>query len=179
MADNPSLNVRYEELGLAAQEVPERALRQPLRVLLDGRNQLPSDLSCLQPIEPNTGHGQSFGPVLLINSQNNNQTFAEHVSQWQAPYLHNRLDLGAVMDKLGELQVNSVWVEAGAKLAGALLENKLVDELILYQAPKLIGTAGQDLFATKAISQMQDITELVWTDIRQIGPDIKMTALIK
>lgn len=176
MADNPSLNVRYAELGFAKEELPERALRQPLRVLLDGRNQLPNDLKCLQPIKE---HQNQAGPVLLINSCPSEQIFAGHVSQWQAPRVDKKLNLAAVMNKLGELQINSVWVEAGAKLAGALLENNLVDELILYQAPKLIGAAGQDLFATKAINRMQEVTHLEWTDIRQVGADLKMTALIK
>lgn len=179
MADNPALNVRYNELGLPNEELSERALRQPLRVLLDGRNQLPSNLKCLQPIQTQQGSNNQAGPVLLINSRKSEYEFSEHVRQWQAPYNDKKLDLTAVMDKLGELQINSVWVEAGAKLAGALLENNLVDELILYQAPKLIGAAGQDLFATKPISVMQETTELTWTDIRQVGPDLKLTALVK
>ncbi|MGK0269212.1 MAG: diaminohydroxyphosphoribosylaminopyrimidine deaminase, partial [Paraglaciecola sp.] len=100
-----------------------------------------------------------------------------HVSQWQAPFNGNKLDLEKVMSKLGEMQLNHIWVEAGAKLAGALLQNKLIDELILYQAPKLIGAAGQDLFDTMQIELMDQIIDLRWTDIRQVGDDIKMTAL--
>jgi diaminohydroxyphosphoribosylaminopyrimidine deaminase/5-amino-6-(5-phosphoribosylamino)uracil reductase len=82
------------------------------------------------------------------------------------------------MTKLGEMQLNNIWVEAGGKLAGALLQNKLIDELILYQAPKLIGGAGQNLFDSIPIKVMDEIIELTWTDIRQVGSDIKMTALI-
>ncbi len=81
------------------------------------------------------------------------------------------------MGKLGEMQLNQIWVEAGAKLAGALLQNKLIDELILYQAPKLIGSAGQDLFDTMQIEMMDQVINLNWTDIRQVGDDIRMTAL--
>jgi diaminohydroxyphosphoribosylaminopyrimidine deaminase/5-amino-6-(5-phosphoribosylamino)uracil reductase len=81
------------------------------------------------------------------------------------------------MSKLGEMQLNQIWVEAGAKLAGALLQNKLIDELILYQAPKLIGSAGQDLFDTMQIEMMDQVINLNWTDIRQVGDDIRMTAL--
>ena len=94
-----------------------------------------------------------------------------------APFIGNKLDLEKVMSKLGEMQLNHIWVEAGAKLAGALLQNKLIDELILYQAPKLIGAAGQDLFDTMQIELMDQIIDLRWTDIRQVGDDIKMTAL--
>ena len=173
IADNPSLNVRYSELGLDQNVLAQKNLRQPLRVLLDGRNQLPASLHCLQPIENN-----SAGNVLLINGEPSKHQFSQHVSQWQAPFKGNKLDLVAVMDKLAEMQLNHIWVEAGAKLAGALLQNNLIDELILYQAPKLIGGAGQNLFETMPLEMMEQVTHLTWQDVRQVGDDIKMTALI-
>ena len=168
MADNPSLNVRYTELGLDRAVLSEDALRQPLKVILDGRNQLTPDLHCLQ----------SDSPALLINSQNNPLPFFSNVSQWQAPYDANQLDLNAVFDYLGSLQLNHIWVEAGAKLAGALLQSKLIDELILYQAPKLMGNTGQDLFAIEPLTSMQQAYTLNWTDIRQVGSDLKLSAKI-
>jgi diaminohydroxyphosphoribosylaminopyrimidine deaminase/5-amino-6-(5-phosphoribosylamino)uracil reductase len=174
MADNPSLNVRFNELKLPTEELSIENLRQPLRVILDGRNQLPTDLKLLQLPSNNQA-----GEVLLINGQSSKNDFPAHVNQWQAPFNNNKLDLHAVMTKLGDLQINNVWVEAGAKLAGALLQNNLIDELILYQAPKLIGGDGQNLFDTVAVQSMQDIKELSWTDVRQVGPDLKMTALIE
>lgn len=172
IADNPMLNVRYSELNLADDVLAPKDLRQPLRILLDGRNQLPPSLTCLQPFENNLA-----GNVLLINGKPSEHRFEPHVSQWQAPFNGNKLDLNKVISKLGELQLNHIWVEAGAKLAGALLQNKLIDELILYQAPKLIGGAGQNLFDTMAIEVMDNVIDLTWTDIRQVGDDIKMTAL--
>lgn len=172
IADNPMLNVRYSELNLAVEVLAQKDLRQPLRVLLDGRNQLPPSLTCLQPFKYNLS-----GNVLLVNGKPSEHLFERHVSQWQAPFIGNKLDLEKVLNKLGEMQLNHVWVEAGAKLAGALLHNKLIDELILYQAPKLIGSAGQNLFDTMALEAMDEVIDLSWTDIRQVGNDIKMTAL--
>jgi diaminohydroxyphosphoribosylaminopyrimidine deaminase/5-amino-6-(5-phosphoribosylamino)uracil reductase len=174
IADNPMLNVRYSELNLAADVLAQKDLHQPLRVLLDGRNQLPPSLNCLQPTENNLA-----GNVLLVNGRLSEHQFESHVSQWQAPFNGNKLDLEKVMTKLGELQLNHIWVEAGAKLAGALLQNKLIDELILYQAPKLIGGAGQNLFDTMPIEVMDEVTNLTWSDIRQVGNDLKLTALFK
>ena len=173
MADNPMLNVRYSELNLADDVLALTDLRQPLRVLLDGRNQLPPSLMCLQSFENNLA-----GNVLLVNGKPSEHPFEQHVSQWQAPFNGNKLDLNKVMIKLGEMQLNHIWVEAGAKLAGALLQNKLIDELILYQAPKLIGGAGQNLFDNMAIEVMDNVIDLTWTDIRQVGNDVKMTALL-
>jgi diaminohydroxyphosphoribosylaminopyrimidine deaminase/5-amino-6-(5-phosphoribosylamino)uracil reductase len=174
IADDPMLNVRYCELNLAKDVLAQNDLRQPLRVLLDGRNQLPPSLNCLQPFEDNIA-----GNVLLINGKPSEHSFAPHVSQWQAPFIGNKLDLDKVIAKLGELQLNHIWVEAGAKLAGALLQNNLIDELILYQAPKLIGSAGQNLFDTLSIETMDKVIDLTWSDIRQVGDDIKMSALFK
>ena len=171
MADNPSLNVRYAELGLNSDVLSQANLRQPLRVILDGRNQLPTSLKCLQPITD-----QAAGDVLLINGKPSEHPFAAHVTQWQAPFNGNKLDLTKVMQALANRQINHIWVEAGAKLAGALLQNNLIDELILYQAPKLIGGAGQNLFDMLPIESMEKAHDLAWIDIRQVGNDLKMTA---
>ncbi|WP_340681098.1 bifunctional diaminohydroxyphosphoribosylaminopyrimidine deaminase/5-amino-6-(5-phosphoribosylamino)uracil reductase RibD [Paraglaciecola sp.] len=168
LVDNPLLTVRYSELGMDESTLAEAELRQPLKVLLDGRNQLTPDLQCLQ----------SANPALIINSLLNPLPFFANVSQWQAPYVNNKLDLPAVFDYLASLQLNHIWVEAGARMAGALLQSKLIDELILYQAPKLIGNKGQDLFAIESLTDMQQAYNLSWTDIRQIGPDLKLTAKI-
>ncbi|WP_339725504.1 bifunctional diaminohydroxyphosphoribosylaminopyrimidine deaminase/5-amino-6-(5-phosphoribosylamino)uracil reductase RibD [uncultured Paraglaciecola sp.] len=174
IADNPMLNVRYCELNLGDDVLAQKDLRQPLRVLLDGRNQLPPTLQCLQLSENNLA-----GDVLLVNGRPSEHQFAQHVNQWQAPFNGNKLDLNKVLTKLGEMQLNHVWVEAGAKLAGALLQNKLLDELILYQAPKLIGGAGQNLFDTMPIEVMEEVIDLSWNDVRQVGDDLKMTAVFK
>ena len=173
LADNPLLNVRFSELGwdqktLNELALSEKNLRQPLKVLLDGRNQLRPELRCLQ----------SSSAALIINSQVNTLPFARSVTQWQAPYHDNKLDLAAVFDYLGTMQLNHIWVEAGAKMAGALLQSKLIDELILYQAPKLMGHAAQDLFTIEPLTDMQQAYSLRWTDIRQIGVDLKISATV-
>lgn len=169
LADDPSLNVRYRETGLSEDILAQKDLRQPLRIILDGRNQLHSRLKLLS----------LAGDVLLINSQFNTQAFPAQVSQWQAPYENKQLDLPQVFKHLGSLQINHIWVEAGAKLAGALLQNSLIDELILYQAPKLLGDLGQNMFAIDELTSMQQAYKLAWQDIRQLGCDIKLTALLE
>jgi diaminohydroxyphosphoribosylaminopyrimidine deaminase/5-amino-6-(5-phosphoribosylamino)uracil reductase len=173
LADDPSLNVRYQETGLSEETLAQGDLRQPLRVILDGRNQLKASLKLLS----------LPGEVLVINSQFNSQfesqDFPAQVKQWQAPYEGKQLELQQVFKHLGTLQLNHIWVEAGAKLAGALLQNSLIDELILYQAPKLLGAQGQDMFAIDELTSMQQAYKLDWQDIRQLGCDIKLTALVQ
>jgi diaminohydroxyphosphoribosylaminopyrimidine deaminase/5-amino-6-(5-phosphoribosylamino)uracil reductase len=166
LADNPSLNVRYSELGLPTEQLAEADLRQPVRVLLDGRNQMRPELHLFS----------LSSPILMINSQPNTAAFPGHVSQYQAPSKGAQLDLHKVMQHLGQCGFNHIWVEAGAKLAGALLQHHLIDELILYQAPKLLGDKGRDLFAVDELTQMQHAFALQWQDIRQVGCDLKLTA---
>ncbi len=169
LADNPSLNVRHSELGYASKDISADELRQPTRILLDGRNQLHPDLHLFS----------LSSPIVIINSQPNSGVFPAHVEQYQALSNGAQLDLHNVMQHLGQLGFNHVWVEAGAKLAGALLQNKLIDELILYQAPKLLGDKGRDLFAVDELTQMQQAFALEWQDVRQVGPDLKLTAYFK
>lgn len=169
LADNPSLNVRYDELGDLADVLERQALRQPLRVVLDGRNQLTSNLKLFsQP-----------GNTLVINKTVSQYQFPDSVQQWQAPAAGNKLNLKAVFTHLGELGINEVWVEAGARLAGALLQEKLIDQLILYQAPKLMGEQSQGLFSISPLNNMQQAYQLAWKDVRQVGEDIKITAQVR
>jgi diaminohydroxyphosphoribosylaminopyrimidine deaminase/5-amino-6-(5-phosphoribosylamino)uracil reductase len=169
LADDPGLNVRHNELGYLAGSLTEESLLQPLRVLLDGRGQ----------IHPGLKLFDLPGEVLLVNAQTSPHDFSSKTAttgQWQAPVHNGKLDLKALMHELGCRQINNLWVEAGGKLAGALLENNLLDELILYQAPKLLGDQGRDLFVMEALTTMQQAYTLHWQDIRQVGEDLKLTA---
>lgn len=168
LADDPSLNVRYSELGSVQYSIERDKLRQPLRVILDGRNQINKPLKMFD----------LPGNTLIINSSISDYPFPPSVAQWQASSNGNKLDLNQVVTHLGVLGVNSVWVEAGSRLAGALLQEKLIDELILYQAPKLMGEQSQGLFSIAPLTQMEQVYQLKWQDIRHVGDDIKITARV-
>ncbi len=72
----------------------------------------------------------------------------------------------------GKQQINSVWVEAGATLAGALLQAGLVDELIVYIAPKLLGNAARGLCALPGLEELSQAPHFKFNEIRQVGPDV-------
>jgi diaminohydroxyphosphoribosylaminopyrimidine deaminase/5-amino-6-(5-phosphoribosylamino)uracil reductase len=165
LADNPSLNVRYHELGDLQSTIPQHQLRQPTRVVLDGKNQLQGELKMFA----------LAGRTIVIN-RILNMSLPPHVQQIQVAAIGNKLDLQAVMSTLAELEFNQVWVEAGGILAGALVEQNLVDELILYQAPKLLGDKGQNLFVMSELTQMSDAKMLKWSSIKQVGEALKLTA---
>ena len=80
------------------------------------------------------------------------------------------------MKDLAEKEINLIHVEAGSVLCGALLKNDLVDEIIIYMAPHIMGDAAKGLFHLPGLEQMKDRISLNITDVRSIGRDIRITA---
>ncbi|NNL99661.1 MAG: riboflavin biosynthesis protein RibD, partial [Gammaproteobacteria bacterium] len=93
----------------------------------------------------------------------------------QLPGGNGGVALDALLALLGELQVNDVLVEAGPTLSGALIAAGLVDELITYVAPRLLGDAAHGSVSL-APARLDDTPWLTITDIRRVGEDIRITA---
>ena len=87
---------------------------------------------------------------------------------------NNQIDLDALMSLLNQHEINDLWVEAGATLAGEFFKNNLVDELILYQATKLMGDQARNLVNLPNFSTMNDIITLKLHSVTQIGDDIRL-----
>jgi diaminohydroxyphosphoribosylaminopyrimidine deaminase/5-amino-6-(5-phosphoribosylamino)uracil reductase len=85
-----------------------------------------------------------------------------------------RLSLPDVLERLGQREINELWVEAGARLAGALLDESLADELILYMAPKLLGSNARPLADIAEVQQLRDARRLAIVETRQIGEDLRI-----
>lgn len=165
LADDPSLNVRYEELGFAQTLIPEHRLRQPDRIIIDSKHQLPTQRKLYD----------LPGRIAVLNTRSN-EHLPNHVEQWQLSEENGKVDLYAAMSRMAQEQYNHVWVEAGARLAGALLEKQLVDELIVYIAPKLLGHEGRELIYLNDIVAMAQCPQLRWTQSTQVGQDVKLAA---
>jgi len=78
---------------------------------------------------------------------------------------------------LAELQINELLLESGKKMAGSMLSTGLVDELVIYFAPKLMGSSGRGMFDLLAINTMQEVLELNIIDVRSMGKDIRLTVV--
>jgi diaminohydroxyphosphoribosylaminopyrimidine deaminase/5-amino-6-(5-phosphoribosylamino)uracil reductase len=89
------------------------------------------------------------------------------------------VDLAALMQTLAALPCNEVLIEAGATLNGAFLQTGLVDELLLYYAPKLMGSTARGMFALPEMARMADAHPLHILDIRQFGQDIRVQAKLQ
>ena len=91
------------------------------------------------------------------------------------PGRDGRVDLKAMLTDLARREINELHVEAGARLNGALLESGLVDELLLYVAPKLLGT-GRGIAAVSALEHLEEAPELEFLSSDRIGPDVRLLA---
>lgn len=166
LADDPSLNVRIsaEELGLT---MPPH---QPLRVILD------SQLSCPQDAKLFSLPGQTV--ILTCHPDPLSRDFT-HAEVVQLKEHNGRVDLRATMHWLADQDINEVHVEAGSVLCGALLEAGLVDEMVIYMAPHLMGNRAKGLFHLPGIQSMEQRKDLLIKDIRMVGQDVRITALPK
>lgn len=168
LADNPALNVRWQELPPTIKlHYPVEHLRQPLRVIIDSQNRMTPDLNVMR----------ETGETLLVSQQHYSYSLPQHVKHLLLPNENRYIDLSQLMRSLADKAINSVWVEAGANLAGALLTNKLVDELIIYIAPKLLGDQARGLCHLPHLSQLADALQFSISDIQQIGPDVRLRLL--
>lgn len=166
LADNPSLTVRWSELDSESQRlVDEAELRQPVRVIVDNQNR----------VTPHHKLIEQSGETWLMRQQVDDRHWPETVTQIPVPLRDSQLDLVALMMVLGQRQINSVWVEAGATLAGALIQAGLVDELIVYVAPKLLGNDARGLCQLAGLTQLADAPVFAFRDIRQVGDDVRLT----
>lgn len=91
------------------------------------------------------------------------------------PNAEGHIDLAALMLDLGRLQMNEVHVEAGSQLNGALLQAGLVDDVLLYLAPKLLGP-GLGIAHRVALSRLSDGTDMAFQSVEMVGPDLRVVA---
>ncbi|MFA0081179.1 bifunctional diaminohydroxyphosphoribosylaminopyrimidine deaminase/5-amino-6-(5-phosphoribosylamino)uracil reductase RibD [Vibrio breoganii] len=159
--DNASLNVRFSELSDEIQSLySEGEVRQPLRVILDRQQNMTPELT------PELRLFHTDGEVLVVSEQKNSQ--------------QKHIDLPELLAKLArEHNINHIWVEAGATLAASFIEQQLVDELVVYLAPKIMGTDGRGLVNLLGLTSMDQAIDLNIEQLTQVGPDIKLVATFK
>jgi diaminohydroxyphosphoribosylaminopyrimidine deaminase/5-amino-6-(5-phosphoribosylamino)uracil reductase len=161
LADDPALNVRLEG-----------ATRQPLRVVLDSALRVP----------PQARMFDREGPALVFTASDDAARRAELERrgvriETVARAADGGLELEAVLRRLAGLEANEIWVEAGARLAGALLHARLVDEFIVYLAPSLLGPTARALVELPEISQLDQRLRLEFSECKPLGPDLRLTAV--
>ncbi len=167
--DNAQMNVRWQALGELKNSYPEVDVRQPVRIVIDSKNRLTPDLAIFK----------TDSKILLIRQGiENNVSWPHFVEQVIIPKASDSeyIDLKLLLTYLAQQRLNDVLIESGSQLAGAFIRQNLVDELILFQAPKLIGNDGKGLVNMPEIVTLSEAKTVDITDIRMIGKDIRITA---
>ncbi len=164
IADQARLNVRLtaDELGI------EGNVRQPVRVILDRELRLTPDLPILD------GQGEIWIYTAALDTSRRAALLATGAHILDAPSSAEGLDLAFILRDLAAREINEVWIEAGARLGGAFLAQGLVDELIVYLAPVLLGHSARPLAALPEITQLNQAQHWQWQDVTRIGDDLRL-----
>jgi len=174
LADDPSLILRPAEFGgMEIGQGADKPIRQPRRVVLDPRLATPPRAAILQSSIAPTTLIASIGQYSEHRAEIIRQTGAKVVA---LPGTEDSLDLARVMDYLATEEMNEVLLESGAHLAGAMLRANLLDELIIYLAPTIMGSSARALFDLPEITHMVQRYHLEIADIRAVGGDWRITA---
>ncbi|MGS0536527.1 bifunctional diaminohydroxyphosphoribosylaminopyrimidine deaminase/5-amino-6-(5-phosphoribosylamino)uracil reductase RibD [Pseudoalteromonas sp. SaAl2] len=165
LVDDAKLNVRQNELP---QKLPTTLpLRQPIRVIVDSQNRLTPDLA-LFSIE---------GEIIILTTKlDKSKQWPHYVKHIVVPEKEQKVDLLAALKLLAQQQINSIWLEAGATLAGAMTEQNLIDEFVVYLAPKLLGNDAKSLLNFATLTSMQDTVNLAIKECACVGEDIRIIA---
>jgi diaminohydroxyphosphoribosylaminopyrimidine deaminase/5-amino-6-(5-phosphoribosylamino)uracil reductase len=155
LADDPRLDVRAAG-----------ACHQPLRVVLDSRLRTPPDARILA--KP--------GEILLFSATDDaaRRSALEQQGAKVERLAHSPPDLGKVLARLAELEINEVLVEAGPTLAGAFLQAGLTDELLLYVAPVLLGPQARALLQLPELTDLAQSRRLTLMNSSAIGSDLRL-----
>ena len=159
LADDPAMTVRIPGVE-----------RQPLRVIVDTHLSTPPSARLLR--EP----GQTL--IMTANSDEALHT-ALHEAGAEIVQINDddqAIDLRVVLKKLAERKVNEVLLEPGGILSGAMLEAQLIDEMVIYVAPLLMGDTARGLYRLPHLQQMADRIELDIRDVRAVGKDLRIIA---
>jgi len=163
LADDPALNVRHEALDTRG--------RQPVRAVMDSRLRMPLSAGMLAM------PGETI--VYCTDDARRQALMDAGACVIRVPRAAGVLDAQQVLADLAGREVNDVLVEAGAAVSGNLLSQRLVDELVIYQAPHIMGSETQPMFSTPEWTRLADRLALDVMDVRRVGPDIRITAKIR
>jgi diaminohydroxyphosphoribosylaminopyrimidine deaminase / 5-amino-6-(5-phosphoribosylamino)uracil reductase len=161
-ADDPSLTVRHQPENYPAE------LRQPLRVICD------STLSVNEAAKIFDQAGETWVVCVEAEKDKRQRLEARGVRVITLPFERSGVSLSALLTCLAENEINTVMVEAGATLAGSFLQAGLVDELVLYMAPHLMGNDARAMLNLPGLEKMSDRIKLSIKDVRQIGQDLRL-----
>jgi diaminohydroxyphosphoribosylaminopyrimidine deaminase/5-amino-6-(5-phosphoribosylamino)uracil reductase len=161
MADDPELSVRLVE-----------SARQPDRIVLDTQLRSPLDARVWD------AGARRIAIAVRPPADRIEALRARGVEVALVATTHDRrVDLASALAALGAMEVNEVLVESGPRLAGALLQARLVDELVLYVAPSLLGSDARALASLPGLERLDQRVKMRFTGAQAVGDDLRITAV--
>ena len=201
LADDPLLNVRLSADEYEAGATLQRALasealyaelapwlqnsgsdktdaqlpvRQPVRVVVDNRSEVHEHLQLWSIDAP----VWVASPAICVDKVATEWPAYGELLGIRTPEGDSRIDLYALMRTLAERGINDVWIEAGSRLAGALLACGVVDEIVLYMAPKLMGPDALGLIDLPLLSAMDQVPTFAFESVQSVGEDMKIVVRV-
>lgn len=173
LIDDPAMNVRIKA-DVASDSGLE--IRQPLRVIIDSQHRVqasanifthPGKVMIASTVEPEQTISSEHCEVSYLLAKASTSTASPNQNKCQ------QVDLTNLLAQLAQQGINEVLVETGAKLAGAFIEQELVDELVLFTAPTLLGSDARPAF-NLPFAKMDQQIRWSWQDVRMVGNDLKL-----
>ena len=165
LVDNPRLNVRPEQWPDGIEK--PLFFKQPVRVIIDGKNRIHDDLRLFE-VET---------PVFVVRTTEAPASRHRHCHEIIAKAdSQGRVDLHDALKELALREINLVWTECGAQLAGALFNAQVVNELVYYQANKVLGSDARSMIALQELTQLDDALSFNVLERRMVGEDIRVIA---
>ena len=156
LEDDPQLSVRFIETP-----------RQPLRIIIDSRLKIPTTAKILR------GEGE-----LIFTATDNKERISALKEVGARPIIlpneKGKIDLVGLMQILADFEINELLIEAGNRLSGAFIREGLVDELIIYLAPHLIGNRAMGMLQLPELTDLSEKYNLKIKDLRMVGEDIRI-----
>lgn len=168
LVDDPRLNVRLsaEELGISGE------VRQPVRVILDSRSRTPATARILGGAGDVLVMVGADAPAAMVAALQARGAEIQRISGDGTG-----LDLRAVLSELARRDLGEIHLECGSVLAGAFLSARLVDEMIIYMAPHVMGDTALGMAHIRGLTAMKQRISLRWRDVRRVGEDLRLTAV--
>jgi diaminohydroxyphosphoribosylaminopyrimidine deaminase/5-amino-6-(5-phosphoribosylamino)uracil reductase len=154
-ADNPQLTVRAVATS-----------RQPLRIVVDRHAETPREAKILK------------GGALIVTAGSRSDTWPDDVGHVSFPDGKGRVDLHAMMRDFAQRELNEIQVEAGARLNGALLEAGLVDEILAYIAPSVLGDPARGIAQFHEARTLDARVALAFESVDRVGDDLRVRARV-
>jgi diaminohydroxyphosphoribosylaminopyrimidine deaminase/5-amino-6-(5-phosphoribosylamino)uracil reductase len=173
LSDNPQLTVREDELPCQLPFDKWATLKQPLRAIIDTHLSMPKDARML-----------SLPGQTVIFTASKNEAIKSRLEKVGAHVIYlpgkdREVDLPAVCQQLAEeYEVNELFLETGATLSGSMLRAGLIDELVIYMAPMIMGNKARGLFNLPDLDSLNQHISLSIVDIRAIGRDWRITCSV-